>query len=59
MVMIAELLNKANNNGTYRIVFFNTETRTIIASLPTNGTVGEFGLCVFLEGLVYKRLKAL
>lgn len=59
MVIIAKLLNKAANNGSYQIVFFNTDTKEIIESTPANGKARGFGLRNFWAGSIYQVLKRL
>lgn len=59
MVIVAKLLNKADNRGTYQIVYFNTETKEIVADWPTNGKARGFGLRNFWAGSVYSALKKL
>ena len=59
MVIIAKLLNKAANNGSYQIVFFNTDTKEIIESTPANGKAKGFGLRNFWAGSIYQVLKRL
>lgn len=57
MVIIAKMLDKVNNIGTYQFVFFDTATKAVITSWPTNGKAGGFGLRNFWAGSVYKALK--
>lgn len=57
VVLVAKLLSKADNNGSYQMVYFNTETKEIIDSFPINGKSMGFGLRNFWAGSVYKALK--
>lgn len=59
MVIIAKLLNKAANNGSYQIVFFDTDTKEILESTPANGKARGFGLRNFWAGSIYQVLKKL
>lgn len=44
--MVAMLLNKADARATYQIVFFNTKTREILYSAPTNGKARGFDYAI-------------
>lgn len=57
LVVIAELLDKAENRGHYQVVFFNIETKSVIASWPANGKAKGFGLRNYWAASVYKALK--
>lgn len=57
LVLVAKLLSKVANNGSYQAVYFNTETKEIIDSFPINGKSAGFGLRNFWAGSVYKALK--
>lgn len=59
MVLVAKLLSKVTNYGSYQAVYFNTETKEIIDSTPLNGKAGGFGLRNFWAGSVYKALKTI
>lgn len=57
VVLVAKLLSKADNNGSYQLVYFNIATKEIIDSFPINGKAAGFGLRNFWAGSVYKALK--
>lgn len=59
MVFIAQLLDKPNNKGTYRVVFFNTETKEIIEEWITEGKARGFGLRNYWAGSIHNSLKKL
>ena len=59
LIMIAMLLNKADARATYQIVFFNTKTREILYSAPTNGKARGFGLRNYWAGSVHSAMKKL
>lgn len=59
LIMVAMLLNKPEQRATYQIVFFNTKTREILYSAPTNGKARGFGLRNYWAGSVYNALKKL
>ena len=59
LVLVAMLLNKADNRGSYQVVFFNTETKEIISNWPTLGKAGGAGLRNFWANSVYKVLKTM
>lgn len=59
LVMVAMLLNKAEQRATYQVVFFNTKTREIIFSRPTNGKAFGFGLRNYWAGSVHSAIKKL
>lgn len=57
VVLVAKLLSKPANNGSYQLVYFNTETKEIIDSFPVNGKARGFGLRNFWAGSIYSALK--
>lgn len=57
VVLVAKLLSKADNNGSYQLVYFNIATKEIIDSFPLNGKARGFGLRNFWAGSVYNALK--
>lgn len=57
MVIITSLLNKVENYGYYQIVFFNTDTKEIIATIPAGGKARGFGLRNYWAGSIYQVLK--
>ena len=57
LIMVAMLLNKADARATYQIVFFNTKTREILYSAPTNGKARGFGLRNYWAGSVHSAMK--
>ena len=59
MVLIAEFLNKPANKASYKIVFFNTETKEIIEEWISEGKARGFGLRNYWAGSVYSVLKNL
>ena len=59
LIMVAMLLNKADARATYQIVFFNTKTREILYSAPTNGKARGFGLRNYWAGSVHSAMKKL
>jgi hypothetical protein len=59
LIMVAMLLNKADARATYQIVFFNTKTREILYSAPTNGKARGFGLRNYWAGSVHNAMKKL
>lgn len=59
LVMVAMLLNKPEARATYQIVFFNTKTREILYSAPTNGKAQGFGLRNYWAGSVHSAIKKL
>lgn len=59
LLMVAMLLNKAETRATYQIVFFNTKTREILYSAPTNGKAYGFGLRNYWASSVYNAMKKL
>lgn len=59
MLFVAEFLNKADNMGTYKVVFFNTETKEIIEEWMTQGKAKGFGLRNYWAGSIYSALKKL
>ncbi len=58
-VIVAQLLNKADNRGTYELVYFDVATREIIDGITMSGKAGGFGLRNFWAGSIYKALKNL
>ena len=58
-VVVAQLLNKADNRGTYELVYFDVATREIIDGITLSGKAGGFGLRNFWAGSLYKALKDL
>ncbi|MEG1006926.1 MAG: hypothetical protein RSO15_11705 [Bacteroides sp.] len=58
-VVVAKLLSKADNRGTYELVYFDVATRKIIDSIALSGKAGGFGLRNFWAGSLYKALKDL
>ncbi len=58
MVMLALLMDKAEKNGSYQLVFFNTETKEIIASWLADGKAQGFGLRNYWAYSAYKALKS-
>lgn len=59
LVMVAILLNKAEPRATYQVVFFNTKTREILYSAPTNGRPIGIGLRNYWAGSVYNAIRKL
>lgn len=53
MVIIAELLNKASNHGSYYVVFFDTLGKEILFSKHASGKPGGFGLRNYWAGSVF------
>ncbi len=58
-VIVAQLLNKTKNQGSYELVYFNVATREIIDDIGLNGKAAGFGLRNFWAGSLYKALKKL
>ncbi len=59
MVFVAQFLDKSKNRGTYKVVFFNTETKEIIEEWITEGKAGGFGLRNYWAGSIHNALKKL
>lgn len=57
LVIVAELLNKPANLGTYQIVYFDIESRKVISSCILSGKARGFGLRNYWAGSVYNILK--
>lgn len=57
VIIIAEILNKLQNRGYYRVVFFDIKTRNIIDSWNADGKARGFGLRNFWAYSVYNVLK--
>lgn len=58
-VMIAELLNKRDGYATYHFVFFDNDSKNIIASYPLKCKIGGFGLRNFWAKSVYNAMKGI
>ena len=57
LVLIAENLNKAEENATYLVVFFNGNTKEIIYSKRASGKAIGFGIRNHWGGSIYKLMK--
>lgn len=57
VVLIAGLLNKAKNEGTFHVVVFDIKTKEIISDDQFSEKAGGFGLRNFWASSVYKTLK--
>ena len=57
LVMIASLLDKGKDSGSYYVVFFDNKTRNIIYSDLVEGKAGGFGLRNYWAATVYNVLK--
>ncbi|MBK5720109.1 hypothetical protein JGH11_04410 [Dysgonomonas sp. Marseille-P4677] len=57
VILIAIKLNKLQNRGYYRVVFFDIKTRDVIDSWNTDGKARGFGLRNFWAHSVYNVLK--
>jgi hypothetical protein len=58
LIFVAELLNKAQNKGTFHIVFFDIKTKEIIESWKAKGRAKGFGLRNFWAGSIYDIIKS-
>lgn len=58
LILVAELLNKAKNRGTYHIVYFDIQTREILDSWVASGKARGFGLRNFWAYSVLNVLKS-
>lgn len=59
LLLIGEYLNKSKSEGSYRVVFFDIESRSIIAQWEATGKAGGFGLRNFWAKSVYLVMDAI
>lgn len=57
LVIVAQLLNKADKWGSYSIVYFDINTREILDAFDTNGKAGGYGLRNYWARSVLEGLK--
>ncbi|WP_321436279.1 hypothetical protein [uncultured Bacteroides sp.] len=57
LIVVAQLLDKASNQGTYQVVYFDLSSRKILSSSSVQGKAGGFGLRNFWASSMYKALK--
>lgn len=58
VVLISELLNKADGYATYHLTFFDNKTKEVISVYPMSCKVGGFGLRNFWAKSVYVALSS-
>lgn len=57
LILVAQLLNKASNKGTFQVVYFDLVSRDILLNCPSEGKAKGFGLRNFWAASMYKALK--
>jgi len=57
LIVVTQFLDKASNQGTYQVVYFDLSSKKILSNCSVQGKAGGFGLRNFWASSMYKALK--